>query len=118
MSPGLHAASVELKPLANQPGRRDLFSVRVTHFVTPQDLHSTHYFFTIARDFAQQDAGATERMRADALRAFAQDAEALEAIAANQALDPAFVEKSMKSDQAGVTMRRIIKQLSDAEASP
>jgi phenylpropionate dioxygenase-like ring-hydroxylating dioxygenase large terminal subunit len=118
MSPGLHAASVELKPIATEPGRRDLFSVRVTHFITPQDRHSTHYFFTIARDFAQQDAGATERMRADALRAFAQDAEALEAIADNQALDPTFVEKSMKSDQAGVTMRRIIKRLSDAEASP
>jgi phenylpropionate dioxygenase-like ring-hydroxylating dioxygenase large terminal subunit len=117
-SPGIHAACVELKPLAAEPGGRDLFRVRITHFVTPQDLHSTHYFFTIARDFAQQDESATERMRSDALRAFAQDAEALEAIAENQALDPAFVEKSMRSDQAGVTMRRILKRLADAEASP
>ena len=54
----------------------------------------------------------------DASRAFVQDAEALEAIAANQALDATFFERSMKCDQAGVTMRRIIKQLSDAEASP
>ena len=115
-SPGLHAASVELKPLASVG--RDLFRVRITHFVTPQDLGSTHYFFTIARDFAQHDASATERMRSDALRAFEQDAEALEAIAVNQALDPAFVERSMKSDQAGVTMRRILKRLSDAEVSP
>jgi len=116
-SPGLHAASVELKQLATAPGERDLFRVRITHFVTPQDLHSTHYFFTIARDFAQQDASATQQMRTDASRAFTQDAEALEAIAVNQALDPTFIERSMKSDQAGVTMRRIIKRLSDDEAS-
>ena len=62
-SPGLHAASVELMPLATEAGGRDPFRVRITHFVTPQDLHRTHYFFTIARDFAQDDASATERMR-------------------------------------------------------
>jgi phenylpropionate dioxygenase-like ring-hydroxylating dioxygenase large terminal subunit len=117
-SPGLHAASVELRPVATETGGGDPFRVRITHFVTPQDMHSTHYFFTIARDFAQNDASVTERMRADALSAFSQDADALEAIAANQELDASFIEKSMKSDHAGILMRRILKRLSDAEASP
>ena len=116
VSPALHAASVNLSDLTPQPEKRSVFTVRVTHFVTPCDLNSTHYFFAIARDFAIDDPSATEIMRQAALQAFHEDADALEAITANQRLDPEFIEKSMKSDLAGVTMRRIVKRLSDREA--
>jgi phenylpropionate dioxygenase-like ring-hydroxylating dioxygenase large terminal subunit len=115
VSPALHAASVDLTDLSPRAGSRSVFTVRVTHFVTPCDRDSTHYFFAIARNFALNDSSATATMRQAALQAFQEDADALEAITANQRLDPHFIEKSMKSDLAGVTMRRIVKRLSDVE---
>ncbi|HWI85859.1 MAG TPA: aromatic ring-hydroxylating dioxygenase subunit alpha [Sphingomonas sp.] len=107
--PGLHAAVAELRDLSPREGERDLFLVRIAHFVTPRDLKGTHYFFAIARDFAIDDDSATAAMRAGALQAFKEDADALEAIAAIQVAEPDFVEMSMKSDQAGVIMRRVLK---------
>ncbi|PZU76372.1 MAG: (2Fe-2S)-binding protein [Rhizobium sp.] len=111
VSPALHSAWVDLTDLTPAPGKRAVFKVRVTHFVTPRDLNGTHYFFAIARDFALDDESATQAMGAGAMQAFREDAEALEAITAIQNSEPAFVEMSMKSDQAGVQMRRILKNL-------
>ena len=115
ISPALHTARADLTDLAPTDGAAAVFTIRVTHFVTPRDLGGTHYFFAIARDFAVNDPQATEAMRAGALKAFAEDAEALEAIAQMQAADPGYQEMSMKSDQAGVAMRRILRSFSLAE---
>ena len=117
LTPALHTASAELRNLSPQPGAQDTFVVRVSHFITPSDIGSTRYFFSIARDFAVQDESATEAMRTGALQAFRQDAEALEAIAQIQTAEPGFVEMSLKSDQAGVTMRRILKSMSDGDTA-
>ena len=117
ISPGLHSARAELTDLSAQPDARDLFTVRVTHFVTPWDINRTHYFFAIARNFAVADETATAAMQAGALKAFREDAVALEAIARMQRSEPDFTELSMKSDQAGVTMRRIVKVLSERESA-
>lgn len=107
LTPAVHTASAKLTPLVARPGP-DSYNVRVTHLVTPRDLASTQYFFTIARDFALDDAASTDAMRQGAIKAFLEDADALQAIAQVQRQQPGCVELSMRSDEAGVMMRRML----------
>lgn len=100
------------------PGARWEFTVRISHFLTPEGQDATHYFFAFARDFARGDETVTEFMEKGALQAFYEDVDALESIAEVKRLEHGapFQEINVKSDQAGVAARRILRRMADAEA--
>src|SRR5690606_38484412 len=91
-------------------GQRRDFTILITHFATPETQHTTHYWFAFARDFALADPEVDEYMRSSALTAFNEDRHALQEIARMYRSEPKApqTEIHIKSDQAGVAMRRII----------
>ena len=119
ISPGMNTAYASLINLAPKEGAQSKFELHISHFITPATIDSTHYFFTFARNFAVQSEEATRYVEKNAKEAFAQDVDALIAIkkvAETEAGWP-FEEINLRSDQAGVAMRRILKRLSDQERS-
>jgi phenylpropionate dioxygenase-like ring-hydroxylating dioxygenase large terminal subunit len=119
ISPGMNTAYASLINLAPKPGAQEKFEQHISHFITPATIGSTHYFFTFARNFAVQSEEVTSYVQKAATEAFAQDVDALVAIkeiGETEAGLP-FEEINLRSDQAGVAMRRILKRLSDQERS-
>jgi vanillate O-demethylase monooxygenase subunit len=91
--------------------------VRVAQIVTPDTAHTTHYWTAQARNFALGDYAMGDFMIGAQLKAFAEDAFALEQITAMQQLagEGGFEEFSIPTDRAGVLMRRRLKQLAELE---
>lgn len=118
VSPAFHGASAVLADLRPDPGARREFTVRISHFLTPESQDATHYFFTFARDFALGDEGVTAFMEKGALEAFYEDVDALESITEVERREHGtpFQEINIKSDQAGVATRRVLRRMADAEA--
>lgn len=113
LTPGLHAARGLFGPIAEDDDRS--FEIRITHFVTPADQDRLHYYFTFARNFAVEDGEVTSAMKDGAIKAFIEDADALEAIADIAISEPGFREMSLKSDRAGIAMRRLIATIAERE---
>ncbi|MFP6559773.1 Rieske 2Fe-2S domain-containing protein [Paraburkholderia sp. B3] len=118
LTPALHHASAVLRNRSETVGR-DAFTVYISHFLTPETQNTTHYWFTFARDFALDDAEVTQYMEKSALHAFHEDVFALEQIRRMHAIEPdaGEAEINLKSDQAGVAARRVLKQLADREVA-
>jgi len=115
LTPALHHASAVLRDLEAD----GVYTVYISHFVTPADQDRTHYWFTFARDFQIADQAITEFTERSALHAFNEDVDALQEIARMHGSGPdAKREISLKSDQAGVAARRILRSLADREAGP
>lgn len=112
-SPALHHASAVMVDLEPGERARREFTVYITHYLTPETQDRTHYWFTFARDFALDDDRVTEQMAANAIRAFNEDKFALEEIDRihRQENDAVAGEVHVKSDAAGVAMRRMIRRL-------
>jgi vanillate O-demethylase monooxygenase subunit len=87
--------------------------------VTPRDHTSVHYHFIVARDFAVEDKEASAFILKGIQAAFAEDVFALENIARVRREDPDqdFVERSIASDKAGVTLRRRLYVLAEQETA-
>jgi len=117
VSPAVHHASALLADLDASPRDRKDFTIYITHFLTPESQGQTHYWFAFARDFAINDQEASDYMGAGALTAFNEDKLALEAISRIYALEPeaASAEFHIKSDQAGVAMRRILHRRAEGK---
>jgi phenylpropionate dioxygenase-like ring-hydroxylating dioxygenase large terminal subunit len=117
LTPGMNTAYAILTNLAPQPDAKEKFEVRISHFITPESSDTTHYFFTFARDFAVADQEVTRFIERGAKMAFGQDVDALLAIRdiATAEAGRSFEEVNLRSDQAGVAMRRILKRLSEQQ---
>jgi len=117
VSPAMHHASAVLSDLQPEPGKRRDFTVYITHFATPETQDSTHYWFSFARDFALGETEVDEYMRQSAITAFNEDKGALEAIARIYRTEPEATgaEIHIKSDQAGVAMRRILLRMANEQ---
>ena len=78
-----------------------------------------HYWAFISRDFALNDAEITAQQIAGALKAFNEDRDALEWIEeldTKEGRHSRLTEASFSSDRGSLAMRKIIKQLAEAEA--
>ena len=73
--------------------------------------------FVVARDFALGDADTSAFILKSIKAAFAEDVFALESVARvrREDLDVNFAEKSVISDRAGVTLRRLLRSLAERE---
>jgi phenylpropionate dioxygenase-like ring-hydroxylating dioxygenase large terminal subunit len=89
--------------------------IRHLHGITPETEHSTHYFFTQARNFAVDDAALTDRLAELARVTFLEDKAVLEAQQARLLEEPKKATLDIRSDAAGIHARRIVAELYDAE---
>jgi phenylpropionate dioxygenase-like ring-hydroxylating dioxygenase large terminal subunit len=118
VSPGLHVNTGIFKnldrPEASETSRP---TVKVAQLITPETTNTSHYWTLIARNFALGDEKVGEFMLQQTLTAFREDVFAIGRITDLEELeaDVPFQEISLPTDKAGVTMRRMLKQLADAE---
>jgi vanillate O-demethylase monooxygenase subunit len=83
----------------------------VVDFITPETEHSCWYFWGMARDFQQDDAELTDRIREGQRRIFAQDVVVLEAQQQSLLRNPDRRLANLDIDGGGQHSRRIIDKL-------
>lgn len=97
--------------------REDCLVVRLIHALTPETETSTHYFWSLALGFRQDEPEVIESFRKDLVDAFVEDKNVLEA---QQSRLSALGEDGLVdivSDRARIHMRRTIERLLAASAS-
>ncbi len=116
-TPAVHHATAVMSDLEPRAGARKDFTIYITHFVTPETHDTTHYWFAFARDFAIDDPEVSDYMVKGAITAFNEDKFALEEISRIHKLEPesSGLEIHIKSDQAGVATRRILRRLAEGQ---
>jgi phenylpropionate dioxygenase-like ring-hydroxylating dioxygenase large terminal subunit len=117
VSPGLSISAVALRNLEQAEDERVDHHIRTVQLVTPCTQQEVHYHFVVARDFAVGDADTSAFILKSIKAAFAEDVFALESIARVRREDPdvSFAERSVTSDRAGVTLRRLLRSLAERE---
>lgn len=83
----------------------------VVDFITPETEHSCWYFWGMARDFQQDDAELTDRIREGQRKIFAQDIDILEAQQRSVLQNPDRRLANLDIDAGGQHSRRIIEKL-------
>jgi len=89
---------------------------RTTHFMTPANAHSTHYFWLFARNYGLDDAALSERVHAAITETFHEDVEIVEALERSIASDRDGSEIDLNADRPTVQARRLLRRLIAAEA--
>ncbi len=120
VAPSLHVNTGRLRNLdlpEGAPG--STAGVEVAQLITPETQRTTHYWYALCRTFALDDEAVDAFMLRAQTVAFGEDQVALERIQRmhDEDHDPDFFESHVAVDRAGVTMRRRLKQLADAEAA-
>jgi vanillate O-demethylase monooxygenase subunit len=95
------------------------YHIRTAQLITPEDNHSVHYHYVVARDFAKDALEMNEFILRQITTAFKEDVFALEALSQARADEQAagIVEQSVASDQAGIAVRRLLKRMADSESA-
>ncbi len=119
VTPGWHAAHASFHDPAGTNGGRTRYRAEILHALTPETQYTTHYFWALARDFAQGDEGATSYIAEAIETAFEEDKDALEWIDHIQRTErrSGYHEVSVPADKASLRMRRILQRMADREAS-
>jgi phenylpropionate dioxygenase-like ring-hydroxylating dioxygenase large terminal subunit len=116
MSPALFEFTTHLYDGALAERKRVEYRIKVAHMNTPESAYTTHYFISLARDFALQDEAATEFMATGFFAAFKEDVSGLALVQEQiKHFGQEAYEISVSSDELGVLMRRYLKQRSDQE---
>ena len=84
--------------------------------LTPETATSMHYFWGMARNFATDDPGFTNRFKTQQGGVFAQDVEVLEAQQRSIDANPDLKLRNLNVDAGGVLTRRMVDRLIAAEA--
>ncbi|MEO7241841.1 MAG: aromatic ring-hydroxylating dioxygenase subunit alpha [Variovorax sp.] len=119
MSPAMNVAFTSIEDLEAEAGQRRVYGANILHLITPETQHSLHYWAFLSRDYALEDEGVTQGLVASAIKAFHEDREALEWIEELDAMEgrpPRAHEASFASDRGSMAMRKIIRQMANAEA--
>jgi len=87
------------------------FSLRLFHGVTPETENTTHYFWSAANGYRQNEPEATQQLYREIAEAFSEDKAIVEAQQArvSEVGDKGFID--IRSDVARVTMRRALDRL-------
>jgi vanillate O-demethylase monooxygenase subunit len=118
ISPAMVMNTVELTnlefPEQNPPS---VPTGKIAHLITPETRTSLHYFVTFNRNYVPDAEGVTEFIRNAQYKALQEDAFAMQRIqeVASVDSDPDFFEVDVAADQAGIAMRKRLKQLIDLE---
>ncbi|MBU6252925.1 MAG: aromatic ring-hydroxylating dioxygenase subunit alpha [Alphaproteobacteria bacterium] len=83
--------------------------------MTPETETSMHYFWGMARNFAQEDRGLSARLKAMQAGVFAEDIVVLEAQQCSIEANPQEKVQAYNIDQGGIRSRQIIERLRAAE---
>jgi vanillate O-demethylase oxygenase-like protein len=95
------------------------FHVKVVYGITPQTAHSTHIFWAVARDFAQDDTEVSGFLHTSNRTVIGQDIDALtilEQVITTEA--DAYRELSVNIDTGGLAARRMLKRMRRNEPVP
>lgn len=117
VTPAMQEATVLVLDPTPEAGARDCFEVKVAHLTTPASTSRTHYWWARGQDFGHRP-GAVEDITALVEKTFREDKDVLEAIQTVIDLDARHrdaPEVSVKADEAGLRMRRIVDQMVAAE---
>ena len=88
------------------------FHVEVVYAITPETEHSTHDFWSVARDFARDDDGVSDFLRESNRAVVLQDVEALDVLERVIAAEPlGYQELSINIDTGGLAARRLLRRL-------
>jgi vanillate O-demethylase monooxygenase subunit len=117
ISPGLSISAVVLRDLSKDEAQRQDHHIRTAQLVTPRDRDTVHYHFLVGRDFAIESEDTSHFILEAVRKAFAEDVYALENMTRIRIQDPdiSFVEYSVPTDRAGVTLRRRLRNQAQAE---
>ena len=89
----------------------------VSHYTTPEKQNSCHYFWFVARNYELEDAEYSQKFGKLVQTGFDEDLVAIRMMQKMLEHDKHdFKEMSVKADQPGLHMRKIIKRLADEEA--
>ncbi|WP_407713770.1 Rieske 2Fe-2S domain-containing protein [Comamonas testosteroni] len=118
VSPGIQEATVEIIDSAPAPGGRGSYNVKVMHLTTPVSMSQTYYWWIRAQDFGHRP-GLREELQATVESAFDEDKVVLEATQRIIDVDLRHrdvPEVSIRADEAGVRIRRVVSQMMQREA--
>ncbi len=89
---------------------------QTTHFMTPANETSTHYFWLFARNYGLDDAALSERVHAAIAETFHEDVEIVEALERSIAANRDLSQIDVNADRGQVQARRLLERLIAAEA--
>ncbi len=118
VSPGLHVNTGILKNLEiSESAQQPQPMVKVSQLITPETNTTTHYYYAQCRNFAIHDRDMGDFMLQANQAAFSEDMFAIEKINELQDIDnnPDFFEVNVAADNPGVSMRRYLRRLAEAE---
>ncbi len=115
-APAFHITTTTLKPHGDPDDAR-MCRQKTMHAVTPETRTTTHYFWSVSRDYAVDDDAVTDFMLSAVAGVFRQDIEASEAIEhIIAAWEPSYpLELNIKVDAGPLQSRRIIEKMVAAE---
>ena len=112
LSPAMCQGYGKLTPADDEPR----LVHNVNHFLTPEHQDSCHYYWYVARNYALDDAGFSDRFRALVTAGFEEDKVAVRSMQKMLTTDKhAYREMNLAGDKAGMMMRMAVKKLVDAE---
>jgi vanillate O-demethylase monooxygenase subunit len=93
------------------------YQIRVFNGITPETETTTHYFWSKAHNFMIDDPDVTERQFQQTATIFGEDRVVLELQQARLDEEPGRGFVDIRADHAGLTMRRLVRNLIDAEGA-
>lgn len=117
-APAFHITTTTLKPSEDADESR-MARQKTMHGVTPETRTTTHYFWSVSRDYAVGDASVTEYTTTAVAGVFRQDIGACEAIEhIIAAWEPSYpIELNIKVDAGPLMSRRIVEKMLAAEGA-
>ena len=114
LAPGINMTDVGVYPVGTP--RKDAFVGHVLHLLTPETDHSTHYFWSMTRNYRLDNAPLTQAIRDAVNLTFDEDREVLEVQQAQIArLGGAIPRVALRLDEAPLRARRLLAALVERE---
>ena len=113
--PCLYKLHSRIAPVGSVPlpdgGDPDAFHVEVVYAITPETEHSTHDFWSVARDFALDDHEVSDFLAENNRTVVLQDVDALDVLERAIVSEPdGYQELSVNIDTGGLAARRMLKR--------
>lgn len=109
----LHSRIATVGSVPNPDGSDpDAFHVEVVYAITPETEHSTHDFWSVARDFALGDGAVSKFLAENNCTVVLQDVEALDVLEQVILHEPeGYQELSVNIDTGGLAARRMLQRM-------
>ena len=118
VSPAGHIAFARITNPEPRAGEQSDYRVNITHLFTPEFQGTIHYWWFNSRDFALDDAGASEYLTSASIKAYMEDVDALTWIQEEvEKSDGPPDELSFGPDRPGLAMRKTLLRLAEAETT-